>query len=208
MKHIIKRVLKRIIRKIYYLGELHELAEKKTVYDWHSVVSFENAKIHENAIIANGQKDKSKILVGNDSLIVGTLLIYPSGGQITMGQNCYLGDHSRIWSYNNITIGDDVIISHNVNIMDNNSHELNTKERVQNARISLKEGLPSVKGNILSAPIIIEDKVWINFNVTILKGVKIGEGAIIAAGALVTKDVAPYTMVGGCPAKFIKNVPE
>ena len=55
-------------------------------------------------------------------------------------------------------------------------------------------------------PIHIEGKVWLGANVTILQGVTIGEGAIVAAGAVVNKDVAPRTVVGGIPAKFIKNV--
>ena len=55
-------------------------------------------------------------------------------------------------------------------------------------------------------PIRIEDKVWLGANVTICPGVTIGEGAVVAAGAVVNKDVAPRTVVGGVPAKFIKNV--
>ncbi len=55
------------------------------------------------------------------------------------------------------------------------------------------------------APVIIEDYVVIGSRVTILPGVKIGKGAVIASGAVVTKDVAPYTVVGGVPAVFIKN---
>ena len=55
-------------------------------------------------------------------------------------------------------------------------------------------------------PIRIEDKVWLGANVTILQGVTIGEGAIVVAGAVVTKDVAPRTIVGGVPAKFIKKL--
>lgn len=53
-------------------------------------------------------------------------------------------------------------------------------------------------------PIIIDDDVWIGMNVTILSGVKIGKGAVIATGSVVTKDVAPYSIVGGNPAKIIK----
>lgn len=57
--------------------------------------------------------------------------------------------------------------------------------------------------------IIIEDEVWLGANSIILSGVTIGKGAIVAAGSVVTKDVPPYTIVGGNPAKFIKNrVPE
>ena len=57
-----------------------------------------------------------------------------------------------------------------------------------------------------SAPIIIHDNVWIASRAMILKGVTIGEGAVISAGAVVTKDVPPYTMVGGVPAKVIKEL--
>jgi acetyltransferase-like isoleucine patch superfamily enzyme len=60
--------------------------------------------------------------------------------------------------------------------------------------------------NIKMADIIIEDKVWIGFNVIILKGVKIGEGAVIGAGSVVTKDVPPYHIVAGNPAKIIKKI--
>lgn len=57
-------------------------------------------------------------------------------------------------------------------------------------------------------PIVIEDYVWIGINATILKGVTIGEGAVVAAGSVVTKDVAPYTIVGGVPAKKIGERPD
>ncbi|HLU90186.1 MAG TPA: DapH/DapD/GlmU-related protein, partial [Cyclobacteriaceae bacterium] len=56
------------------------------------------------------------------------------------------------------------------------------------------------------SPIIIEDDVWITMNCMIMKGVKIGKGAVIAAGAVVTRDVEPYTVVGGVPAKLIKRL--
>ena len=55
-------------------------------------------------------------------------------------------------------------------------------------------------------PIIIDDGCWIGANATIIGGVTIGEGAVVAAGAVVTKDVEPYTMVGGVPAKIIKEL--
>ncbi|MCZ8192279.1 MAG: DapH/DapD/GlmU-related protein, partial [Microcystis sp. LE19-338.1B] len=60
--------------------------------------------------------------------------------------------------------------------------------------------------DIQSAPVVIEDHVWIGFNVGILKGVTIGKGAIIGAGSVVTKDVEPFTVVAGNPAKIIKRL--
>ncbi|QTE47088.1 hypothetical protein J3L21_19740 [Mucilaginibacter rubeus] len=106
-----------------------------------------------------------------------------------------------------ITIGDHVLISHNVHIVDTNSHEVQHDERAESFMKTVKNGGNYlVKGSVQTAPIIIEDHVWINFNVIILKGVTIGTGAIIAAGSVVTKDVAPFTLVGGNPAKFIKSL--
>jgi maltose O-acetyltransferase len=70
----------------------------------------------------------------------------------------------------------------------------------------LIDGHPLSKGNVMVAPIIIEDHVWISYNVCILKGVTIGKGAIIGAGSVVTKDVPPFTVYAGNPAKFIRNI--
>ena len=55
-----------------------------------------------------------------------------------------------------------------------------------------------------ACPVVIEDDVWLAARVVVLKGVTIGRGAVVAAGAVVTKDVPPYTLVGGVPAKFIR----
>jgi maltose O-acetyltransferase len=60
--------------------------------------------------------------------------------------------------------------------------------------------------DVISKPITIEDKCWIGTGAIILGGVTIGEGAVVAAGAVVNRDVAPYTLVGGVPAKIIKRL--
>lgn len=67
---------------------------------------------------------------------------------------------------------------------------------------------PDCRADMIPRPVQIGNKVWIGANVTVLPGVTVGEGAILAAGAVVSKDVAPGTIVGGVPAKFIKNVTE
>ena len=97
-----------------------------------------------------------------------------------------------------------MLVSHNVNIIDTNSHEINHYERSEGYSSLLKDGHAKIQGNIISKPIIVKDYAWINFNAVILKGVSIGEGAIVAAGSIVTKDVPDFTMVAGNPAKVIK----
>lgn len=59
--------------------------------------------------------------------------------------------------------------------------------------------------NLYDQPVVIEDDVWIGANVTILKGVTIGHGSVVAAGAIVTKSFPPYSVIGGVPAKLIKK---
>ena len=98
-------------------------------------------------------------------------------------------------------------------VMDNDAHSLNWRDRVNDV-MDWKKGLEERKiglyknwSNVEASPVVIQDKCWIGFNVIILKGVTIGEGAVVAAGSVVTKDVAPYTLVAGNPARFIKDLP-
>ena len=161
---------------------------------------------YPETIITNMQNDPSKIVIGTHTNVRGTLQIFKYGGKIMIGNDCYVGDGSRIWSGEEIHIGNDVLISHNVNIVDTQAHELDSAERANRHRALIKDGPWEQKGSIETRRIIIKDKVWISFNVIILKGVTIGEGAVVAAGSVVTKDVEPYTMVAGNPAKFIKQV--
>jgi|SRR5687768_5944843 len=158
------------------------------------------------SMVYNEQKNSQKIIIGKRTNVAGILLIFKYGGAISIGENCYIGDHSRIWSGENVKIGNSVFVSHNVNIMDTNSHEINAFEREYSHKKLLENGLPSKKGNIETKPVIIEDHVWIGFNAIILKGVRIGQGAIIAAGSVITKDIPAYTLVGGNPAKIIRHL--
>lgn len=165
-----------------------------------------NAVLHNVARISNFQFDKVKITVGSDTHIFGELLVWANGGEILIGENCFVGEYSRIWSGNRIEIGNHVLISHNVNIIDSNSHELNEIERATNYNKMWKYGHPKEIGNIETQAIVIEDYVWINMNAVILKGVRIGKGSIITACSVVTKSVPPFSFVSGAPAQIIKNL--
>ncbi|MPL68883.1 2,3,4,5-tetrahydropyridine-2,6-dicarboxylate N-acetyltransferase [bioreactor metagenome] len=149
------------------------------------------------AKIENLCKNKEKIRIGDNCKIRGELLVYPHGGEILIGNDCYIGEMTKIWSARQIKIGNRVLIAHNVNIHDSNDHPLDKNERHNHYLEIITSGHPKIIDTLREAPIVIEDDVWIGFNAIILKGVRIGVGAIIGAGAIVKKDVAPYTVVVG-----------
>jgi maltose O-acetyltransferase len=171
----------------------------------------DSAVFSEEALIENTHGDPSKISVGEHSYIRGRLLTYGHGGAITIGDWCYIGARTEIWSMDSISIGDRVLISHDVNIHDGTAHSANPTERHEHFKTILLKGhpqsiddLPGVK----SAPIVIEDDAWISFGVTILRGVTIGAGSVIAAGAIVTKDVPPNVLYQCEVRPIYKSLPE
>lgn len=104
---------------------------------------------------------------------------------LCIGNNVAIGDRTEIHAGNLVEIGDNTLISWDCCIIDRDYHKLNNEENL--------------------VPIKIGQNVWIGCRALILKGVTIGDGAVIAAGAVVTKDVPPRTMVAGNPAKIIKE---
>ena len=101
-----------------------------------------------------------------------------------------------------VEIGAGVLIAWGCSIVDHNSHSIEWKLRENDTKLWI-QGLKEWD-HVKVAPVKICDHAWIGFNSIILKGVTIGNGAVVAAGSVVTKDVAPYTVVGGNPAKVIR----
>ena len=166
-----------------------------------------SVKILPNATIENLSQCSNLITIKKDSVIRGELLIFAHAGEILIGEECYVGESTRIWSSASINIGNRVYISHNVNIHDTNSHSIDSYIRHQHFLSIMSTGHPKEDiFDIQSSPVIIEDDVWIGFNSTILKGVKIGRGSVIAACSVVTKDVLPNAIVAGNPARPIKKI--
>lgn len=113
------------------------------------------------------------------------------GKNIEFGENVFINSSVHMQDQGGIKIGNNALIGHQV------------------VFATLDHGFkPSERGNLRPGRIVLEDDVWIGSNATILKGVTIGEGAIVAAGSVVTKDVPAHTIVGGNPAKGIKEISE
>lgn len=113
------------------------------------------------------------------------------GKNITIGKDVFINSGCRFQDQGGITIGNDVLIGHNVVLA------------------TLNHGLaPDKRKNLYPAPIKIGDNAWIGANSTVLAGVTIGVNSIVAAGAVVTKDVPDNVVVGGIPAKVIKKINE
>lgn len=203
----IKQFLKRVLFKILSIEEIAQSLEDLKIQRCYQAVTIGNkSRFYEEAKVVNLRNDKAAIKIGDGTHIRGELVTFAFGGQINIGSNTYIGERSVIRSAERIDIGSNVLISHNCNIIDTDSHEMNHLERAEGFKNMIAKGHSKQQGNILCKPISIGDYAWLSYNVSILKGVRIGEGAIVGAGSVVTKDVTPFTIVAGNPAKFIKNV--
>lgn len=145
-----------------------------------------------------------QIVIGKNCRVYGALLSQ-GAGKITIGDYCCLYERTIIGSVNSIKIGSCVIISNHVHIYDNNNHPTSPKRRREMCMAGF-EGDAWRWTHAESAPIVIEDNVWIGEYAAILKGVTIGTGSIVASHAVVTKDVPPYTIVAGNPARVVKEL--
>lgn len=113
------------------------------------------------------------------------------GRNIIFGKNCFVNMGCTFQDWGGITLGDGCLVGHNCTICTVNHDKQ-----------------PFFRGNMTLSPVTIGNNVWIGANATILPEVSIGDGAIVAAGSVVTKNVMPNEIVGGVPAKHIKYINE
>jgi acetyltransferase-like isoleucine patch superfamily enzyme len=165
----------------------------------------DGAVLTRSARIRNIRGDGHAIVVGRHTRIRGELLTFAHGGEISIGEWCYVGEGTRIWSSASITIGNRVLISHSVNIFDSLTHPIRAAQRHEQIRQIYQSGHPR-QLSLEENPVRIGDDAWIGAGAFVLRGVSIGEGAIVAAGAVVTKDVPPYTIAAGNPAVVVREL--
>jgi acetyltransferase-like isoleucine patch superfamily enzyme len=165
----------------------------------------ETTKLFDVSKLVN-EWDRSQLTIGERCYVMGEVILLHPNARFTMGNYCSVGADTKIWVQSGVTIGNYVLIAHRVDIIDNNSHSLDWRDRREDAHDVFERGKKLDMSKVATAPIVIEDDVWIGARSTILKGVRIGRGAIVAAASVVTRDVAPFTVVGGNPARVIKEL--
>jgi galactoside O-acetyltransferase len=174
-----------------------------------------NSHFLENfrVILNSPDLNKKYVTVGEETMLDCTIIFESKTGEVSIGDRSFIGV-SQIICKTKIEIGNDVTIAWGCCIYDHDSHAIDYKERQKDIQRQLsdyrsgKNFIESKDWSVVnSKPIEICSNAWIGMDCIILKGVTIGEGAIVAAGSVVTKDVAPWTIVGGNPAKLIKEIP-
>jgi acetyltransferase-like isoleucine patch superfamily enzyme len=113
-------------------------------------------------------------------------------GNVTIGDWSTIGSHTIIGCSDSVTVGVAALIASGVSIRDTNHAFADTEQYMSSQGIT-------------TAPIVIEDDVWIGANAVVTAGVTIGRGSIVGANAVVTKDVEPWSIVGGVPARLIRK---
>jgi acetyltransferase-like isoleucine patch superfamily enzyme len=163
---------------------------KKILYGMYRISPFyKRYKVSRTAIL----EKKKLIKLADHCEIQDYVIIRTYEHPVTIGKYSQINPYTVIYGGDGVTIGDYVMIAPHCMIVAGN-HNHNQLEMPMRFAVSYSKG-----------PIVIEDDVWIGANCTITDGITIGKGAVIGANSVVTKDVKPYDVVGGVPAKFIKS---
>lgn len=199
------------------IADIRNLQLKKQLKRYRSNIKIDKSTILNQVVLDIRHPIDNHIFleIGKECLLQGQFIFEKDSGHIQIGNHVHIGAGTKLISINGIEIGNDVTIAWDCTIYDHNSHSIYWDQRKNDTRQEmidyLESGNPILRkdwSNVKSGSIIIKDKVWIGFGVTILKGVTIGEGAVVAARSVVTKDVPAYTVVGGNPAVVIKKIEE
>jgi len=148
-------------------------------------------------------KTDNMLVVGDNSIVETKVVFERPFSCLKIGSRSFLGC-GLITVAGKVIIGNDVMVAWGGVISDHNSHSVRFSER----KNDICDWLIGKKdwSNVASSPTVICDKAWVGFNAVILKGVTIGEGAIVGAGSVVTKNIPPWTIAAGNPAKVIREI--
>jgi acetyltransferase-like isoleucine patch superfamily enzyme len=153
------------------------------------------------------RKSGGKVSVGYSSLIQGNIITECEDSTVRIGNNVFIGGGTLLDCVNSITVEDDVLISYGCIFADSDNHSVSYSIRKKDLA-DWQNGQQHDWQTTLNSPIKLSKGVWVGARAIVLKGVEIGEGAVVGAGSVVTKDVPPWTIVAGNPARIIREIPE
>lgn len=172
---------------------------------WMLLIDHSRVQVGNSSRVAwrrfNGRGGRVKI--GQGSIVQCRIDFDSPQGQVTIGDRSYIGA-SHLVCHSAIDIADDVIISWGVTIVDHDSHSLDWQKRRGDVA-NWGRGEKDWSG-VAVKPVQIGPKVWIGFGASILKGVTVGEGAVVGANSVVTRDVLAYAVVAGNPARVVRQL--
>lgn len=201
--------LKKILKHLFFIGNSAPQLESRIIYG-------ENSERMSRPSIDIRQKKtytEPRVYIGNDSCINARLVFESDKGIIKIGDRVFIGS-STIISINEIEFENDIYVAWGCWFYDHDSHSIDFRDRIEDRKSELNDLLKGEPNSIVSKDwstvrnkkIKICSHAWIGMNVIVLKGVTIGEGAIVGAGSVVTKDVEPWTVVAGNPASVVKTL--
>lgn len=143
------------------------------------------------------------VTVGAQSMVQARVAFDRPDASLTVGERTFIGA-SLIVIADRVDIGSDVLIAWGCTIVDHDSHALRFDDR----RTDVVDWLRGAKdwSHVEIKPVTIGDKVWIGLGALIVKGVTVGEGSVVAAGSVVTRDVPPFSLVAGNPARVVREL--
>lgn len=207
MNKVIKKIFCKVMCRLINIENAIKIFVKKINLEIDSnIIIDKTARIFPETMI--NSLNLGEIIIGKRSCIRGSLEIQRKNGKIQVGDNVYIGDGTRIWAADCIEIGNNVLIAHNCNIFDNDTHPIDYTERREDADCIIWKGERRDFVSLKAQKIEIKDDVWIGANCSVMKGVSIGKRTIVAANSVVTKSFPDDVVVAGNPAKIVKKIGE
>ena len=197
---MVKKLIKKLANGLRKIANKIDQDSRLDVFS-EDVIIHPSSKILQDRITL---KNNCSVTVDEDTQVDGFIFFDKENAKVSIGRRSFV--NAMIVSAESIDIGDDVLIAWGTTIVDHNSHSISFSKRSEDV-INWMQGKKDWS-HVKTSPVKICDKVWIGFYTIILKGVAIGEGSVVGAGSVVTKDVPPWTIVAGNPAKIIREIPE
>lgn len=186
------------LRQKWWRMQLADLGENADIqptahFEYASRIRIGNGcRVARQAVVRANTQDPKSVSIGDNVSIQENTLINANRGHVTIGDNSWLGPNSVIYGNGGVDIGKDVMVASHC-VINTVSHNFSHTDAPMNEQGTNTD------------PVVIENDVWLGTGAVILQGVRIGQGSIIGAGAVVTRSIPPFSIALGVPARITGN---